>query len=539
MSKSWRTATRAIRASPRASPRVYGQIVLPRKHNLPVNAVAVGVVGVVGVAVVAAVAVTVVAGRAPESAWNPRNLRYSRDMRSRRAAATLAAAAAITLGATAQGQAPRYMAYPVPTLQHACNPAYPTTYAPAAATALAADGRVLGEANCGSTMGGSRPFVTMPSGQVVELPRGTFSFTKPVAFLNDSRALMLGDWCPPVTGTCTTALAIGAPDGTLSILGSSSAASSVLNASNEMGWAVGWGGVSATDAWRVSPAGALESLTLANAWGLTAEGVAPSGVTAGYGYIGSLSVAIRWNAAGAATVLPPLEPSTGAMGLGTGMDGSVVGSSYGRAAYWPGNGTSAGVSIMPLGSASEATHLAGNPLGMDPVGAWIFGTHQNRQRLFRSSLGGQYTDLGNGSVLTVIMTNMRVVKAPTPLFCVATVLDPSYQPIPLVWTAGSSLLPLAALVVNPPTGLAHFHMIDANATGDILCNASYNGPPYLFKRLAPGDTDGDGHVNGADLTRVMAAWGQSTSTPRHAADFDANGIVDGADLSVVLSAWGQ
>jgi hypothetical protein len=41
----------------RASPRVYGQIVLPRKHNLPVNAV-----------VVAAVVVTVVAGRAPECA---------------------------------------------------------------------------------------------------------------------------------------------------------------------------------------------------------------------------------------------------------------------------------------------------------------------------------------------------------------------------------------------------------------------------------------------------------------------------------------
>ena len=51
----------------------------------------------------------------------------------------------------------------------------------------------------------------------------------------------------------------------------------------------------------------------------------------------------------------------------------------------------------------------------------------------------------------------------------------------------------------------------------------------------PADLDGDGTVGGADLTMLLADWGQSGSP----ADLDGNGTVGGADLTVLLGTWGQ
>ena len=47
------------------------------------------------------------------------------------------------------------------------------------------------------------------------------------------------------------------------------------------------------------------------------------------------------------------------------------------------------------------------------------------------------------------------------------------------------------------------------------------------------DLNGDGVVNGSDLTILLAAWG-SVSSP---ADLDGDGIVGGADLTILLAAW--
>lgn len=51
------------------------------------------------------------------------------------------------------------------------------------------------------------------------------------------------------------------------------------------------------------------------------------------------------------------------------------------------------------------------------------------------------------------------------------------------------------------------------------------GPPV------PGDLNGDGTVNGADLGLLLAAWG----TPD--GDLDGDGDTDGADLGILLSNW--
>ena len=49
----------------------------------------------------------------------------------------------------------------------------------------------------------------------------------------------------------------------------------------------------------------------------------------------------------------------------------------------------------------------------------------------------------------------------------------------------------------------------------------------------PADINGDGVVNGTDLTFILSQWGSAGS-----ADVNSDGTVDGADLTLVLSDWG-
>ena len=55
----------------------------------------------------------------------------------------------------------------------------------------------------------------------------------------------------------------------------------------------------------------------------------------------------------------------------------------------------------------------------------------------------------------------------------------------------------------------------------------------------PGDVDGNGVVDGLDLTGVITAWetapGDALWNP--IADLDCNGVVDGLDLTAVISNW--
>jgi choice-of-anchor B domain-containing protein len=48
----------------------------------------------------------------------------------------------------------------------------------------------------------------------------------------------------------------------------------------------------------------------------------------------------------------------------------------------------------------------------------------------------------------------------------------------------------------------------------------------------PGDLDGNGSVNGADLATLLNNWGASGAT-----DIDGNGSTDGADLAILLNNW--
>lgn len=54
--------------------------------------------------------------------------------------------------------------------------------------------------------------------------------------------------------------------------------------------------------------------------------------------------------------------------------------------------------------------------------------------------------------------------------------------------------------------------------------------------ICPGDLDGSGVVDGADLAAMLAVWGAGPGTP---ADLNGDGVVDGADLASLLAAWGD
>ena len=81
----------------------------------------------------------------------------------------------------------------------------------------------------------------------------------------------------------------------------------------------------------------------------------------------------------------------------------------------------------------------------------------------------------------------------------------------------------------------------AVTNGDgITWQAGGNGAaPTLTVEGTPGlppaspDINGDGTVNGLDLTMLLAAWGTSLA----ACDLNADGTVDGTDLTVLLAAW--
>jgi hypothetical protein len=47
--------------------------------------------------------------------------------------------------------------------------------------------------------------------------------------------------------------------------------------------------------------------------------------------------------------------------------------------------------------------------------------------------------------------------------------------------------------------------------------------------------NGDGGVNAADLSQLLAAWGSANA----AADLDDNGLVGASDLAILLAAWGE
>ena len=66
------------------------------------------------------------------------------------------------------------------------------------------------------------------------------------------------------------------------------------------------------------------------------------------------------------------------------------------------------------------------------------------------------------------------------------------------------------------------------ATSSLLATAAATARP------CDTDLNQDGRTDGADLTELLASWGNCTEECN--ADFDNNNSVDGADLTLLLSS---
>jgi hypothetical protein len=77
-----------------------------------------------------------------------------------------------------------------------------------------------------------------------------------------------------------------------------------------------------------------------------------------------------------------------------------------------------------------------------------------------------------------------------------------------------------ALVIAPPSS--------TDANGNLVPDEC---------ELSPADLNGDGIVNGADLSALLGSWGACTGTC--AADINDDGSVGAADLAILLNLWGS
>ncbi len=77
-----------------------------------------------------------------------------------------------------------------------------------------------------------------------------------------------------------------------------------------------------------------------------------------------------------------------------------------------------------------------------------------------------------------------------------------------------------------------------SSSGQIFGNWTDNGGNIIADICppdCPADINGDGIVDGADLSTLLGAWGDMGGP----ADIDGSGLVDGADLSTLLGYWGD
>lgn len=71
----------------------------------------------------------------------------------------------------------------------------------------------------------------------------------------------------------------------------------------------------------------------------------------------------------------------------------------------------------------------------------------------------------------------------------------------------------------------------------ISTDSNADGIPDSCQILCPGDLNGSGSVDGADIGALLAFWGPTGSILPQA-DINHDGIVNGADLGLVLTYWG-
>ena len=75
-------------------------------------------------------------------------------------------------------------------------------------------------------------------------------------------------------------------------------------------------------------------------------------------------------------------------------------------------------------------------------------------------------------------------------------------------------------------------MLDFDGDGDL--DGTDADAFWTRATITRGDLDGNGTIDAADLSLMLASWAQTASV----ADIDFDGAVGASDLALLLAAWG-
>ncbi|MGA1017379.1 MAG: endonuclease/exonuclease/phosphatase family protein [Phycisphaerales bacterium] len=114
----------------------------------------------------------------------------------------------------------------------------------------------------------------------------------------------------------------------------------------------------------------------------------------------------------------------------------------------------------------------------------------------------------------------------------ATIVD---APTFVADTPGVVTISVDPGVLSPKgwSGVLDIEVSDENIPGETFAALSVSLTLIPEIDTLVGDLDGNGLVNGADLSILLGNWGSKGGV----ADLDGNGLVNGADLSILLGHW--
>ncbi len=282
--------------------------------------------------------------------------------------------------------------------------------------------------------------------------------------------------------------------------------------------------------------GASSGNSTSSGWGLSKDGL----VGVGLGWISAGTAhAIVWRSTQGVTSLGSTVTGRSTRANAANRDGRVIvgwqdsSSGFRQGCIWT-NGVQ---SLITQGASPMGEASAVSADGSVVIGAGVSG---NSFQAWRWTQAGGVQSIGPAPV-----AGWR--GASTSVSSDGSTIVGFYRPFPgpatfgrgFIWTPQDGMRDLTDVAVAAgiaiPSGTVLALPAAISSDGRTVVGLVNGGAGFAISfapPLSPADLNGDGAVNGLDLTVLLANWGGAG-----AGDLDANGTVDGFDLSIVLAAW--